>query len=67
MITVSSGVLLWDLFYFFFIYERFPIAVPVGCSVCLYANDANITNSSKSPEDVELISFINIHMAKIHY
>lgn len=45
----------------FFIYEGFPIAVPVGCSVCLYANDANITNSSKSPEDVELISFISLH------
>lgn len=60
MITVSLRVLLWGLFYFF-TYEGFPIVVPVGCSVCLYANDANITNSSKSPEDVELILFISLH------
>lgn len=60
MITVSLRVLLWDLFYFF-TYEGFPIVVPVGYSVCLYANDANITNSSKSPEDVELILFIRLH------
>lgn len=60
---VPQGSILGPLLFLCYL-NGLPKVIPKGGSICLYADDANITVSGKNKNDIELVSFLSLLSVK---